>query len=110
MNPSALASYLLEYAVHLQCIGGSNKGSTFKLEADCITLGSGPAASLLLDAPGVEREHAVIEFWGSAFVLRELDPTRPITLNGEICHCRELRDGDRFTLGDLTFEFHSEKL
>jgi pSer/pThr/pTyr-binding forkhead associated (FHA) protein len=110
MTPSALASYLQEYSVHLLCIGGSAKGNRFKLESERITLGSGPAASLVLDAPGVEREHAAIEFWGAAFVLREIEPSRPLTLNGEPCRCRELRDGDRFNLGDLTFEFHCEKL
>ena len=94
MNQGALASYLQEYSVHLECIGGAARGHRFKLETGCITLGSGPASSLLLEAPGIEREHATIEFWGAAFVLREIDPTRPPTLNGHICRCRELRDGD----------------
>lgn len=110
MAQSALATYLQEYSVHLVCIGGPAKGNRFKLENECITLGSGPAATLQLEAPGVEREHASIEFWGAAFVLREIDPRRPLTLNGETCRCRELRDGDRFNLGDLSFEFHCERL
>jgi hypothetical protein len=110
MNQSALAVYLQEYSVHLECIGGSAKGNCFKLDSECITLGSGPGCSLLLEGPGVEREHATIEFWGAAFVLREIDPTHPPTLNGRICRCRELRDGDRFDLGELSFEFHCERL
>jgi hypothetical protein len=106
----ALASYLQEFAVSLVPLCGNAKGSRFKLETERITLGSGPGASLPLDAPGAAHEHAVIEFWGAAFVLREIDPARPITLNGAPCRVRELRDGDRFTIGDATFEFHCEKL
>lgn len=106
----ALASYLREHSVSLLCLNGTAKGSRFKLESDRITLGSGPYATVLLDAAGVAREHAVIEFWGAAFVLREIDPARPVTLNGGACCCRELRDGDRIALGDLRLEFHLERL
>ena len=101
----ALASYLEEFEVTLVCLNGTGKGSRFKLERERITLGTAPGATLLLDAPGVAREHAVIEFWGACFVLREIDPTRPVTLNGVPCRCRELRDGDRFDLGEQSFEF-----
>jgi hypothetical protein len=106
----ALASYLQEYSVSLVCLNGAGKGSRFKIESDRVTLGSGPRATLPFDAPGVAREHAVIEFWGAAFVLREIDPARPVRLNGGTCCCRELRDGDRIALGDLSLEFHCERL
>jgi hypothetical protein len=106
----ALACYLQEYSVSLVCLNGTGKGSRFKIESERVTLGSGPKASLALDAPGIAREHAVIEFWGAAFVLREIDPARPVALNGVSCSCRELRDGDRIALGDLSLEFHCERL
>jgi pSer/pThr/pTyr-binding forkhead associated (FHA) protein len=106
----ALASYLEEFSVSLESLNGNGKGSRIKLESERITLGSGPGATLVLEAPGVAREHAVIEFWGAAYVLREIDAERPVTLNGSACRCRELRDGDRFQLGDLSFEFHCERL
>jgi hypothetical protein len=110
MARDALACYLQEYSVSVVCLNGAAKGNRFKIESERITLGSGPAASLALDAPGVAREHAAIEFWGAAFVLREIDADRPVTLNGHCCHCRELRDGDRFAVGELSFEFHCDKV
>ena len=106
----ALASYLGEFSVSLESLNGTSKGSRFKLESERITLGSGPRANLVFEAPGVAREHAVIEFWGAAFALREIDPARPVTLNGSPCRLRELRDGDRFELGELSFVFHCERL
>jgi hypothetical protein len=105
----ALASYLEEHAVTLVCLNGDAKGTRYKIDRERVALGSGPGATLVFSARGIEREHAVIEFWGACFVLREVDPARPPSLNGVPCRCRELRDGDRFDLGELTFEFHCEK-
>jgi hypothetical protein len=104
----ALASYLEEHAVTLVCLNGDAKGTRYKIDRERVALGSGRGATLVFSARGIEREHAVIEFWGACFVLREVDPAHPPSLNGAPCRCRELRDGDRFDLGELTFEFHCE--
>src|SRR5262245_46152231 len=106
----ALAAYLEEHAVTLVCLNGEEKGNPFKIERDRIILGSSRIAEFPLEGRGVAPEHAAIEVWAGSFVLREIHPARPIALNGTLCRCRELRDGDRFTLGDLRFEFHCERL
>jgi hypothetical protein len=106
----ALGSFLSEFAVSIESLNGQGKGGRFKLESERVTLGSGPGSTLALEGAGVAPEHAVIEFWGAAFVLREIDPARPVSLNGSACRCRELRDGDRFDVGELSFEFHCERL
>ena len=107
---AALASYLEEHAVSLVCLNGDAKDSRFKIERERVMLGSGPAAGVVVQGRGIARAHAVVEFWGSSFVLREIDPAAPIVLNGAPCRCRELRDGDRFAIAEFGFEFHCERV
>ncbi len=102
----ALASYLDRHSVSVEFLRGAVTRGEFPISQQRITLGRGPGVDLALEAGGLAREHAVIEFWGEAFVLRDVDTTHPVRVNGGEVRCAELKDGDRIELGELAIVFH----
>ena len=101
----ALSAYLDRYRAAILFVNGQAEGMEYALSGQTLTFGRGPSADLELEENGVAHDHAVIEFWGDAFVVRDLDPRHPVLVNGsEVCTC-ELKDGDRLELGEQVLEF-----
>jgi pSer/pThr/pTyr-binding forkhead associated (FHA) protein len=100
----ALASYLDRHNVCVE-LAGPCEGIEREIDRERITLGRGPGVDLAVQADGLAREHASIEFWGEAFVIRDVDTRYPVHLNGGEVHCAELKDGDHIAIGSLELYF-----
>lgn len=71
------------------------------------TLGRHPANTLRLVDREVSKEHATIERVGTVFVLRDLNSSNGIFVNGRRVRELRLRDGDEIALGNSRLVFSS---
>jgi pSer/pThr/pTyr-binding forkhead associated (FHA) protein len=95
----ALAEYLDRFHAALVILSGEARGLEYRLDQPRTALGRGPGVDLALDDASLRRRHAVVEFSGGVFVLRDFDAESGL----------ELKDGDRFRLGTQEFAFVVEK-
>ncbi|MDQ3400657.1 MAG: ATP-binding protein [Chloroflexota bacterium] len=95
----------------LVCVAGVDLGRTFRIEADQVVIGRGPAVEVSLRARDVSRKHArLLRERGSCF-LEDLDSSNGTSLNGLAIRGRApLLIGDRVQLGStiLVFSRHDE--
>jgi predicted component of type VI protein secretion system len=92
---AALAEYLDRFHAALVILSGEARGLEYRLDQPRTALGRGPGVDLALDDASLRRRHAVVEFKSGAFVLRDFDADSGL----------ELKDGDRFRIGDLELGF-----
>ena len=59
--------------------------------------------------PEMSRQHAVIEYSGERFQIRDLGSTNGIVLNGKRVQAGDIKHGDRFEIGSQGFQFVIEK-
>jgi predicted component of type VI protein secretion system len=96
---SALAEYLDRYRAALVILSGDARGLEYRLDQPRTALGRGPGVDLALDDASLRCKHASVEFQSGVFVLCDLDA------EGRAERGLELKDGDRFRLGDLELGF-----
>jgi predicted component of type VI protein secretion system len=97
-NSSALAEYLDRYRAALVILSGEARGLEYRLDQPRTALGRGPGVDLALDDASLRRKHAIVEFRSGAFVLCDSE-------DGASTRGLELKDGDRFRIGDLELGF-----
>lgn len=78
----------------------------FPLTRRITSIGSSTQNDLLIDAPGVEANHALIQFDGRQFILQRLSHTAACRINGKKAKRSALDHHDEITLGDALLEFH----
>jgi DNA-binding response OmpR family regulator len=82
-------------------------GKEHLLPQPVATIGRGVENDIVIASKRVSREHARIHREGRRLILEDLNSTNGTFLNAErVLAPAALRDGDRLTIGDLTFEFH----
>lgn len=88
-------------------------GDTYPLLAAITVLGRDTAADITLDDPGVSRRHAEIRVThdGPHLVvgLRDLGSTNGTFVNGERITSQRLDDGDRVTMGRVSFVIRTRR-
>lgn len=99
-----LAEYLGRYSPSILILSGREKGTELALDQRRLTLGRGPGVDLAVDDAAMAREHAAIEFGAEGFVISSLNG-HAVLLNGGEASSARLKDGDRFGLGEHTFQF-----
>lgn len=97
------------WAASLTIVSGGPAGSEWLLERPETTIGRGPEADLAFDDRTMSREHAVIEFTGVGFRVRDLGSMNGIVLNGREVKVGDLKTGDRVQVGQHVFQFVLEK-
>ncbi len=100
-----LAAYLDGRQVSILILSGVARGTEFAVDQCRVTLGRGPGVDLSFDDPRMVREHAAIEFVDGSFGIRALSPEAGVQLNGGSIDCGDLKHGDRFLLGEHSFQF-----
>ena len=89
-----------DLSVTLDVVDGPDRGVSFGLRTSAVTIGREEGDFLLSDGL-VSRRHAVVEVYGSAFVLvKDLTSTNGTFLNGRLIAYGRLSDGDELRLGD----------
>lgn len=77
------------------------------LDQPRVLIGRGPGVDLAVDEPSLERVHAVLEFDGGGYRLREPAVDGSVDAHDDESRALEceLKDGDRFRLGLVTFAY-----
>jgi len=91
--------------------GGVLRGDAgvFDLTQDVTVLGRSRRSDIVLTDPNVSRQHVEVRREGGEFVVRDLDSTNGLRVNGRVVKQATLRAGDRVELGttELRFERRS---
>ena len=101
--------YARRWSASLTIVSGGAEGTEYVLERPETTLGRGPEANLSFDDRTMSREHAVVEFTGVGFRVRDLASMNGIFLNGGEVKVGDLKSGDRIQIGQHVFQFVLEK-
>lgn len=78
----------------------------FSLTRRITSIGSSAQNDIVMDAPEIEANHALIQFDGQRFVLQRLSRSAPLWVNGKKAKRLALDHHDEITLGNETLEFH----
>ncbi|MHC4448178.1 MAG: FHA domain-containing protein [Planctomycetota bacterium] len=103
------ARFLARFQASLVILSGGASGIEYTLDQETISLGRGPGVDLAFDDPAMSRAHAALELVEGGFRIRDLGSTNGIRLNDDPVQVAELKHGDRFQLGDHTFQYVLEE-
>ena len=82
-------------------------GREHLLSGETITIGRAVECDIVITSKRVSRQHARVRREGGEVVLQDLDSTNGTFLNSErVMEPMALHDGDRISVGDVTFVFH----
>lgn len=98
-------AFLAHHEVSIVLLSGPLKGTEYPVESDRVVLGRGADADLTFDDVHLSRKHAVLELAGNGFRVRDLDSTNGLQVNDETTSAAQLTHGDRFTIGQMTFQY-----
>jgi pSer/pThr/pTyr-binding forkhead associated (FHA) protein len=104
LNPDFVA-FQGRWQASIVILSGDQSGAEFVLEQPNTTLGRGASAALRFEDPSMSSEHAALEFFDSRIRLRDLGSMNGTSVNGAEVKAAELKNGDRFRLGSIDFEF-----
>jgi pSer/pThr/pTyr-binding forkhead associated (FHA) protein len=90
-------------------VEGGRAGEEHVLRRERLTLGRGPSVDVAFDDPSMSRQHAAIEYADEGFRIRDLGSTNGVLVNGREVQAAELSHGDRFEVGERTFQLVIEE-
>jgi GGDEF domain-containing protein len=83
-------------------IGGARVGELHTLSRERTVVGRSPEAQIRLRDDGISRAHLELRVEDGRVLLRDLGSRNGTFLNGERAEARELRDGDKLSVGQAT--------
>ena len=93
----------------LTLINTIEAGKSFNLDLKEMVIGRGGDIHLIIDDPSVSRRHAMILQRNDKYLISDLESTNGTLVNRErIGHGHVLVEGDKITLGDISFRFSFE--
>ena len=93
------------YQASVVILQGYAEGMEYPIERTYAVIGRNRDAAIPVKDPLASREHAVIVFHESAFILKDLDSTNGTHMRGASIRQRKLRHGDKFRVGDTVLQF-----
>ena len=93
------------YQASVVILEGYAEGMEYPIDKTYAIIGRNKDAAVPLKDPLASREHAVIVFHESAFILKDLDSTNGTHMRGASIRQRKLRHGDKFRIGDTILQF-----
>ena len=67
-------------------------------------------AEIVIENLEVSRQHAQLTYEEGKVLIEDLESTNGTLLNGKKVNHSEMRDGDRFTVGDTTYVLKRDKI
>ena len=105
----SFSKFLTRWRATIVILSGGSAGTEHDLQQSKITLGRGPDTDLTFDDESMSREHAALEFTGDGFRIRDLGSMNGLLLNGGEVRVGDLKNGDRFQLGEHVFQYLLER-
>ena len=105
----SFADFIEAWNPSLVILSGRLQGAEFAIARSSTVIGRGPGVELALDDETLSRQHANIEFAGGGLRLNDLGSLNGVSINGDTVKTGALKHGDRFQLGDLTFQLILEE-
>ncbi len=106
---SGAEEFFSRFRAAIVILSGGAAGSEYALDQSRISIGRGPGVDLAFDDSAMSREHAVVEFYGEGFRIRDLGSTNGVFVNGSSVQVCKLKHGDRFDLGEHRFQYVIEE-
>lgn len=107
---SDLGAFLERFDATLVVERGAIAGDEHLLDREKLVLGRGTGVDLRFDDSAMSAQHALIEFTGEGFRVRDLGSTNGMRVNGAPVEARDLEAGDRLEIGQHVFRFRLEAL
>ncbi|MDH3211645.1 MAG: FHA domain-containing protein [Myxococcales bacterium] len=108
-SKDGFAEFTNRWRAAIVILSGDAAGTEHDLQQPHITLGRGPDTDLTFDDEAMSREHAALEFTGTGFRIRDLGSMNGMLLNGGQARVGDLKNGDRFQLGEHVFQYLLER-
>jgi pSer/pThr/pTyr-binding forkhead associated (FHA) protein len=89
----------------LRIDSGPDVGHTYRIGSTALRLGRSPDNELILRDPATSGHHARLERRGTSFYIIDLGSTNGTLVNGEPVQEKELKHGDRITIGQNAVSF-----
>ncbi len=106
---SGAEEFFTRFRAAIVILSGGAAGSEYALDQSQISVGRGPGVDLAFDDAAMSREHAMVEFYGEGFRIRDLGSTNGVVVNGSSVQVCKLKHGDRFDLGEHHFQYVVEE-
>ena len=91
----------------LEFVKGPNQGNRHELAGDKIVFGRNAECQVVLNAPAVSREHAVIRKIGTGYFIEDLNSRNGTEVNSVKIKARTpLKDGNQITICGITMVFY----
>lgn len=97
--------WLAHWKAAVVLLSGGSAGTEYEMDAPRVSLGRGDEATWTFSDEAMSKEHAALEFASGAIRLRDLGSMNGSRVNGADTKAADLKNGDRFELGGLAFEF-----
>src|SRR5215217_3363393 len=88
---------------------GKDAGKEFVFDQDSVLIGRTSECDVVLYDPGVSRKHCRLFLDGDAYSVEDQGSANGTLLNGTAVQTQALEDGDKLTLGPVTFVFSLKK-
>ena len=101
--------FLSKWRAVVVILSGEAAGTEFELNQPNVSIGRGSEAHWTFDDDAMSKEHAALEFANGGIRLRDLGSMNGTRLNDSELKAADLKNGDRFQLGEHVFQFVLEK-
>ena len=101
--------FLADWRATVVVLSGASAGTEYEVEQPTVSLGRSAEAGWSFEDDTMSKEHAAIEFANGGIRLRDLGSRNGTRLNGSDVKAADLKNGDRFQLGEHEFQFVLEK-
>ena len=102
-------AFLSKWRAIVVILSGEAAGTEFELNRPNVSIGRGREAHWSFDDDAMSKEHAALEFANGRIRLRDLGSRNGTRLNDSEVRAGDLKNGDRFQLGQHVFQFVLEK-
>jgi predicted component of type VI protein secretion system len=87
-----------------------NEGPNILLDKPILLVGRHPECDIQIDSRKISRRHCCIAQVNDTFIVRDLESTNGIRVNGEKITEAHLRHGDELTIGNHRYQMNTEAL
>ena len=102
-------AFLSKWRATVVVLSGDAAGTEFELNQPNVSIGRGSQAHWKFADDAMSKEHAALEFANGGIRLRDLGSMNGTRVNDSEVKAADLKNGDRFQLGEYVFQFVLEK-